>query len=259
MSTLPDRYSPRFISTRETQYDYFNEILERPDWRTADVLDFGGNVAGFLTGAGEAVPHERYWCIDLNRAAIEQGRLRFPRAHFIHYDRYSSEFNPVGVRSLAIPDNGSQFDIIMAFSVFTHTHQTEMLELVSQLRALLKPGGRLAFTFCDPSYERTTSDPRLPRGTDLRKHLAKRKKANPALEIESMIEAARLSRWCILIDEKLYIEPDPGLSHQERTGEPWESYCSYFSIGYMESLFPDARILPPVSPEWQHCCLLEKK
>lgn len=244
------------LSTRVTQFSYFDEILGHPEWTNRKILDFGGNVGGFLVGADERVVHDNYWCLDLNKGVIERGASDFPRAHFRHYDRYSSQYNPDGVRNLPIPDLGLKFDTIMAFSVFTHTHQQEMLDLVSQLRNMLTPNGVLAFTFTDPSYERTLSDPALPPGTDVRKLLGWRKAENPSLEIEEMVETARQSDWCLVVDEKLYVAPGPEFSHQEHRGKPWESYCSYFKVEYMSSLFPKAKVFPPVSPEWQHCCVI---
>ncbi|HEX8150553.1 MAG TPA: class I SAM-dependent methyltransferase [Pyrinomonadaceae bacterium] len=247
------------ISTRETQFDYFDQLLGGRDWKGSKILDFGGNVGGFLVSAGDRVNHEDYWCLDLNRQVLRLGSAQFPRAHFRHYNRYSSQYNPDGIRHFPIPDLGLRFDVIMAFSVFTHAHRDEMLELVAQLRERLTPRGVLAFTFTDPGYERTLSDPTLPPGTDVRKMLGWRKAANPALtteEIEEMVETARRSDWCLLIDERLYVEPGAEFSNQEREGKPWESYCSYFKVDYMKALFPEARVLPPVSPEWQHCCIV---
>ena len=244
------------LSTRITQFSYFDEILGHPDWTGKKILDFGGNIGGFLVGADERVDHDNYWCLDLNKGVIERGASTFPRAHFRHYNRYSSQYNPDGVRNLPIPDLGLKFDVIMAFSVFTHTHQQEMLDLVSQLCRMLTPDGVLAFTFTDPSYERSLSDPALPPGTDVRKLLGWRKAENPSLEIEEMVETARQSDWCLVVDEKLYVAPGPELSHQEHRGKPWESYCSYFKVDYLSSLFPNAKVFPPVSPEWQHCCVI---
>jgi SAM-dependent methyltransferase len=245
------------VSARETQFSYFDRQLGGPEWAGKRLLDFGGNVGGFLAGAGDRVAHEDYWCLDLNREVVERGGRRFPRANFRHYDRYSSQYNPGGVRDLPVPDLGLKFDIVMAFSVFTHAHRDEMIELVAQLRGLLAPGGVLAFTFCDPSYDRSLSAPELPPGTDVRKNLEWQRDVKPSLAIEGMVEAARRSRWCVLVDDRLYVEPGGELSNREHRGRPWESYCSYFTVGYVASLFPEARVLPPVSPEWQHCCILK--
>lgn len=233
------------VSTRRTQFSYFDTVLERPAWKGRKVLDFGGNVGTFLAGAGARVDHDDYWCIDLNLDVLEQGRRSYPRARFVHYNRYSSQYNPNGIRHLPIPDCGVQFDIILAFSVFTHIDRSEMLELVGSLRRMLAPAGVLAFTFSDPHYDRSLSDPTLPPGSAVRRHLAAR-----------VDEAAERAQWCVLIDDDLYVEPGNELCHQTRVGKALESYCSFFTVDYIASLFPDATMHAPVSPEWQHCCVL---
>ena len=88
------------VSTRSTQFGYFDDLLGHPEWKGRKILDFGGNVGTFLVGAGSRVDHDDYWCLDLNRDVVEQGRRTYPRAHFVHYNRYSSQYNPNGVRYL---------------------------------------------------------------------------------------------------------------------------------------------------------------
>ncbi|HWN11938.1 MAG TPA: class I SAM-dependent methyltransferase [Pyrinomonadaceae bacterium] len=247
------------VSTRVTQFPYFDQQLGHPDWTGGRILDFGGNVGGFLVGAGGRINPDNYWCIDLNRNAIERGSAQSPRAHFVHYNRYSSQFNPDGVRYHPIPDCGVKFDVIVAFSIFTHTHVNEVIELVGQLRQMLAPGGVVAFTFCDARYDRSLSDPRLPPGSDVRKNLELQWIRNSPREMDEIVDRAKRASWCVLIDEDLYIEPGPELSDQVRPSRAGESYCSYFTAEYMSSVFPDARVLPPISPEWQHCCVLTKE
>ena len=244
------------ISTRTSQFSYFGQILKQAVWKGTKILDFGGNVGGFLTGARDLVDHKDYWCLDVQTCALEQGRRKFPGANFVHFNRYSSEFNPGGVRYLPVPDFDVRFDMILAFSVFTHIHQNEMLELVAQLRRRLARKGVIAFTFADPAYDRSLSDPDLPSGTDVRKNLEWRRVKNSPRDIHEIVERARGSRWCVLINEDLYVEPGKEMCHQERKGVPWESYCAYYAVDYMASLFPDATLFAPVSPEWQHCCVL---
>ena len=245
------------VSTRVTQFAYFDQLLRQPVWKGRKILDFGGNVGTFLVGAGSNVDHDDYWCMDLNQTVIEQGRRTHPRAHFIHYNRYSSQFNPRGIRHLAVPDCGVQFDLILAFSVFTHVDLSEMRELVGSLRSMLAGDGVLAFTFCDPRHDRSLSDPNLPVGSDVRKNLEQLGPMNSPRNIDEIVERACQSNWSVLIDDQLYVEPGEEVSHQKRIGKPHESYCSYFTAEYMTTLFPEATVLPPVSPEWQHCCVLE--
>jgi SAM-dependent methyltransferase len=246
------------LSTRQTQFSYFDQLLESPVWKGRKILDFGGNVGGFLAGAGDHVDHDDYWCLDLTQAALDEGRRNFARAHFVFYNRYSSYFNPNGARKLPVPDLGLKFDIILAFSVFTHTHRNEMLELVEQLRSMLAPQGVLAFTFFDPSYDRSLSDPRLPSGTLLISTFERDQAKHPSPETEGMAQTARHPTWYLELDDELYVEPGNELCQQERWGKFEESYCSYFTADYMASLFPGATVLAPVSPECQHCCILKK-
>ena len=239
------RFSWNLVSTRRTQFPYFDELLGHPEWKGRKILDFGGNVGTFLASAGERVNHEDYWCIDINPAVVEQGRLTYPRAHFVHFNRYSSQYNPYGKRHQPIPDCGVKFDIILAFSVFTHVDRKEMVESVTELRRMLTPEGVLAFTFFDPWFDRSLSDPSLRRGATALKNLGPRARH----------EIVRRARWFIVINDTLYVEPDDALYHQTRRGKPHESYCSFFTADYMKSLFPGATIHAPVCREWQHCCI----
>src|SRR5215218_8526911 len=139
----PRAFTWHLVSTRQTQFGYFDEVLGHPVWKGRKILDFGGNVGTFLASAGDSVNHEDYWCIDINRAVVEQGRLTYPRAHFVHFNRYSPQYNSHGVRNLPIPDCGVKFDVILAFSVFTHVDKNEMVESVGALRRMLAPKGVL--------------------------------------------------------------------------------------------------------------------
>ena len=239
-------FSWNLVSTRLTQFSYFDELLGHPVWKGRKILDFGGNIGTFLESAGDNVDHEDYWCIDLNKAVVAQGRLSYPRAHFVHYNRYGPQYNPKGVRYLPIPDLAIKFEIILAFSVFTHVDRSEMVELVGSLRNMLAPEGVLAFTFFEPSYDRSLSDPALPPGSSVLRNLGAR----------GTSEVVKRSQWFVVIDDDLYVDPGDSLCHQTRVGRPLESFCSFFSADFMVSLFPGATVHPPVSREWQHCCIL---
>ena len=239
-------FSWNLVSTRFTQFPYFDELLGHPEWKGRKILDFGGNVGTFLASAGDRVDHEDYWCIDINPAVIEQGRRTYPRANFVHFNRYSTQYNPHGIRNQPIPDCGVKFDFILGFSVFTHVDLTEMLESVRALRSMLAPRGVLAFTFFEPHYDRSLSDPSLRRGSTVLRNLGPR----------GQTEMVKRARWFVIIDDRLYVEPGNLVCHQTREGRPLESYCSFFSAEFMQSLFPDATIKTPVCREWQHCCIL---
>jgi SAM-dependent methyltransferase len=141
-----------FTSTRFGQFTYFSTQLGDTNWSGKNVLDFGGNIGNILLDPNSTIDPERYWCLDVDKDSVEQGRASFPNSHWLFYDRFSFFFNPNGIRSLPLPRMEETFTYIVAFSVFTNTSETDMLELVEDLKSKLKPGGALAFTFIDPYY-----------------------------------------------------------------------------------------------------------
>jgi hypothetical protein len=151
-----------------------------------------------------------------------------------------------------------KFDIVLAFSVFTHTHKKEMIELIGQLRRMLVPRGIVAFTFCDPWYDSSPADHRLASGTGGTKVSARHRAQRSTLQNRGHSRHTTLPRWSVEIAGQLYVEPGDQLCQQERWCQDEESYCSYFAASYMASLFPGATVHPPVSLERQHCCILRK-
>ena len=141
-----------FITDNFGQFAYFDAQFARPDWRGKRVLDFGGNTGNILKDPRSTINPNLYWCVDVSRDAVAQGRRDHPEAHFTFYDLYSYEFNPTGTQGLELPDVGGAFDYVLLLSVFTHMSHREMLWFLPRLLALLKPRGTLAFTILDPNY-----------------------------------------------------------------------------------------------------------
>ncbi len=246
------------ISTRISQFSYFDQLLGGPRWRGSKIMDLGGNVGTFLKGAGAEVAHEDYWCIDVNKEVLDLGRKEYPRAHFVHFNRYGAQYNPNGVRYLPLPSCGFKFDIMLAFSMFTHVHENEIIELVWQMRNMLSPHGVLAFTFSDARYDRTLTDPVNSISDGITMIERARHEKQPG-GVDHMIEKARHAKWFLVIDDEIYIEPGIEWCHQQREGRPLESYCSFFTPEHIQLLFPDGQVCAPVCPEWQHCCILRNQ
>jgi SAM-dependent methyltransferase len=227
---------------KATQFAYFNEQLEYPEWHDKLVLDFGGNKGNLLLDPACAISHENYYCLDVIREAIETGRETFPDAHWFHYDRYNRSFNPEGIIDLPAPDLGVRFDFILAYSVFTHTTFEEMKELVVQLQNFLAPGGTLAFTFIDQHY---------------RENLRRRLEKSGAPEIDRLVDEAARADWCALVNgTELYVN----------SNGPWNidsqncaTYNVFYSEQFFQRVFPGARVEPPTDGEVQHCAILRKE
>jgi hypothetical protein len=242
-----------FTSTRFGQFTYFSTQLGDTDWHGKNVLDFGGNVGNILLDPNSTIDPERYWCLDVDKESVEQGKTSFPRSHWLFYDRYSFFFNPSGTRSLPLPDLDQSFTYIIAFSVFTNTSETDMLELVDELKAKLTPGGALAFTFIDPyhtTWGAVTGRNNLQWRLDLeteRNHIS----ADQAQEVDARAQGAK---WFILVNGgDLYIETENVRSYRS---ENQRTFHVFHTTDYMKSLFPNATIRPPVNNEMQHCCII---
>jgi hypothetical protein len=245
-----------WISTRMDQFSYFDRQLGHPDWAHADVLDFGGNNGNLLLDPDCTIDPARYWCLDVVRAALEQGRQGHPLAHFELYDRYNFEFNPTGTPGLPIPDLGRRFDYIVSYAVFAHTSKAEMRELVEQLLPMLADGGALAFTFIDPYFDPPEGwlrdwEPQVD-------NLTWRLSAGPipdrvAAEVAAHARGSELT-WATLVNnEDLVLESGDDWI---RMGDERSQYIAFCTEEHMRSIFPGAEVLPPVPPERHSCCVI---
>ena len=126
-----------------------------------------------------------------------------------------------------------------------------MLDLVDALRRLLGKEGVLAFSFIDPNI---VISPGPPLRTTLRFRLEKIKKENASIDIDALLEKARNSSQCILVnDGDLYVECDDIKQYDVRDQK---SYQTFFTRDYMKYLFPEATILNPPNGGIHSCCIL---
>lgn len=246
----PEQRAVRDQVRKLGQFAYFDAILGHPDWRGRMVLDFGGSDGNLLRNDDCAIAPRDYWCVDVVKDAVDEGRRAFPDAHWVHYDRYNCSFNPDGVPDLPVPDLGVAFDFILAYSVFTHTTLEEMRELTAQLRAQLAPGGVLAFTFEDPHYEPW---PEELAGSNLRLRL-ETFRGRAGFDPEAVAAAGAGAEWCALVGGTSLFVNDNG--RWAETAEPCMTYDVYFTVAFMQREFPDARIVAPANGEMQHCCVI---
>ncbi len=223
----------QFVKT--SQFAYFDEQLDHPDWSKL-ILDFGGNRGNILQDPRCRIDPRKYYCLDVIKEAIDEGRLTFPDAHWFHYDRYNCSFNPAGVRDLPIPDLGCEFDLILAYSVFTHTTLEEMKDLVAQLEQRLAAGGTMAFTFIDPHWNDNLKW-RLERTNS---------------ETENVPNGAR---WYALVGPELFVENNGRWSGET---DACLTYHVFYTEEFLREQFPRAIVKPPVNGEMQHCCIIRK-
>lgn len=244
-----------FTSTRLGQYAYFSQQLGDTMWRGKTVLDFGGNIGNILRDPNSTIDTELYWCLDVDKDSLELGKASFPRSHWLFYNRYSFFFNPYGVPNLPLPEMGQSFDYVVAFSVFTNTTESDMLQLVNELLSVLSGDGALAFTFIDP-YFSTWGAKHGRNNLQWRLDLEVERGHVSAVDAKELDKRAGQASWFILANgTDLYIETEdvkPYLPEQQQT------FHVFQTAEYMRTLFPEATILPPVNNEMQHCCIIRK-
>lgn len=240
------------ISGKFGQFPYYDIQMKHPDWKNSLVLDFGGNAGNILRDPNSTIDPRNYWSVDVSEDGIKLGKQQFPEAHWIHYNRYNFCFNPDGVRNLPLPLANERFDLILAYSVFTHIGLKEMGPIVAQLLGLLRPGGRLAFSFIDHNY---WSWPGEYHGNNLKWRLEKIvERRNPKLNISQYLERARPCSWCILVDDvDLYIGNEDLADYSPNIGR---AFHVYHAADFMQKLYPQAEILQPANKEMQHCCVI---
>jgi hypothetical protein len=241
-----------FFSTKTGQFTYFSLQLGDPVWSGKNVLDFGGNIGNILRDPNSTIDEERYWCLDIDKEALERGKADYAKSHWVSYNRYCFEFNPRGIPNLSIPDLCQTFDYIVAFSVFTNTTVTDMLQLASQLEGMLAPDGALAFTFIDPFHFVSPGQSNF----QWRLELELERGNITAAEMKDLAGRVQGAKWFMLVNGgDLYIETE-----EIRAYEPdRKKTCHAFHTEeYMKMLFPRAMILPPVNDMKQHCCVIRK-
>jgi len=248
-----------FCSQKLDQFTYFSQQMGERVWRGKNVLDFGGNIGNILRDPNSTIDEERYWCIDVVKDSIEQGQTQFPKAHWIFYNRYCFFFNPWGSPNLTLPAMSQKFDYIVAYSVFTNTTRTDMLQLVKDLEGMLARDGMLAFTFIDPfhfSWPRRYHGDNLQWRLEREVELAGERGEVLRIDQQDLLGRSQKAAWLMLVNSKdLYIETEEiGAYEPER-----QRTCHvFYTAEYMKTLFPHAAIFPPANDEMQHCCVIRK-
>ncbi len=96
------------------------------------ILDFG-------CGIGSSLPHIRHYfpesavvCLDVSERSLDIARLRFPE---------QAEFRSFDGKHIPLAD--ASVDIALVACVFHHIPQTEHVTIITEIRRVLRPNGRL--------------------------------------------------------------------------------------------------------------------
>ena len=123
--------------------------------RESSVLDLGCGHGRMALGLLHYLRHPgRYTGFDVDRKQIDSAQQRIgsrePGFEFVWADVYSRETNPAGserAESVVLPFDDATYDVIFAASLFTHLLPAEARRYFLEARRVLRPGGRILFSF----------------------------------------------------------------------------------------------------------------
>lgn len=120
--------------------DLYTPLSKSFNWENLRILDFGGNKGTLIRSSKGKILPTNYTSVDLDLEAITLGKKDYPEADWIHLDLYSPSYNPAGTASIQLP---KKYDIIFAYSVFTHTSFEHFIETMGTLKTYLTPNGKI--------------------------------------------------------------------------------------------------------------------
>lgn len=99
------------------------------------IMDFGSGIGTSIPYLRKYFPDADLTCIDVSRKSLELAKERFPKmANFIHFD------------GVTIPFNDNSFDIVFAACVFHHIDHSSHMQLLNEIKRVLRPNG-IVFVF----------------------------------------------------------------------------------------------------------------
>jgi SAM-dependent methyltransferase len=119
-------------------YRFFRTLIEQFHKPVADceaILDFGcgwGRITRFFLKDIEA---EKLWGVDQWKELVELGNQTRTGCHFLHVNQ-----NPPA------PLSNEMFDVVFAYSVFSHIDENEHKRWLAEFKRILKPDGLLILT-----------------------------------------------------------------------------------------------------------------
>lgn len=121
-------------------YGNFNQIVNLKDKK---LLDFGGSFGNLIISSNGEINPKNYVCVDVDSNSLAKGQQMFPDAKWILCDHYNPMYNPNGKEIFSCDQ---KFDVIIAYSVFTHDTYYSFLSLMNKFKNMLLPNGKIFAT-----------------------------------------------------------------------------------------------------------------
>ena len=124
---------PRNESTN--RYPLFNELI--PEYtKDSKLLDYGGASGNLLHFSNGDINEETYTSVDVVEEAISAGKEEFPKAQFVHLNKYNEMYNHDGTNDPYVYPVMTHRDFIWSYSVFSHMVIEDIIETLYWFRSL---------------------------------------------------------------------------------------------------------------------------
>ena len=224
-----------YIVPRASILSLFERAYPQGNWPHARILDFGGNRGNLLQDAIEHLNYDpaNYTCIDVDQPAVLFGGEQYPRATWIHQDRFNPVYNPQGHCGLELPFEDLTFDIAVAHSIHSHTSFESMLEDLKQLRRVAHT---VITSVVSPEFVRVMA----------RKRAATYKHIHPLWHTPTPLSSVRY-----------YIDGDRVTELSEDLPPQCDFLIAAYNLEWLAQQLPEALIVPAAAAHLQTMLVFE--
>jgi len=129
-------------------FQVFSSSMLNIDWHNVSILDYGCNQGNYLNSARGYIDTTKYIGADIMLKSIMTATNIHTDCKFLHYNKWHQAWNPNGEKNLNLSNvpMGEKFDVILCYSVFTHTTFEQTKHELEDLKKLLNPNGIILFT-----------------------------------------------------------------------------------------------------------------
>ena len=139
------------IFPRQPRLKFFDVMHGSPNWAESTILDIGGNRGNLCIDGAEMDKFllQQYTCLEVDAEAIKHGQQSYPEANWVHHNAFNNVYNVDGIDELPYPFEDNTFDIICAYSVYSHTTFKQFIHDLIEILRVCKEGGSVAITLVD--------------------------------------------------------------------------------------------------------------
>jgi len=154
------------------------------------MIDFGCGSGRLAWALGREPIRIDYYGIDIEQRLLDYAKTKSP-AHF----RFALNL------ALHIPAADASVDLVCAFSVFTHLQHTETYLYLNDIRRVLRPGGRLVFSFLEFAQ---------PQHWDVFEGTVEAERRGAVRHLNQFMERNAIDLWCEKLgyEREAYINGD---------------------------------------------------